>query len=101
MPVTARCNHWLRSRGQAGRANGIQIANANTDSAYRHARKPSGGACGMPRRATTNPVLQMSTNTAGIERTSALLAVPAAGVVDVDIARLSPIQTERIFSSTS
>src|SRR5215467_274017 len=55
----------------------------------------------MPRRATTKPVLQMSTNTAGIARTNAACA-PSVAVEETgdDIDRLSPIQTEMLFAST-
>jgi hypothetical protein len=38
------------------------------DKKYRIAKNVSGGAKGSPNLATMNPVLQMSTKTAGMER---------------------------------
>jgi hypothetical protein len=64
--VTARCSHCERPRGQGARTSATHRQKNATESAKRQARKVIGGACGMPKRATTKPVLQMSTNTAGI-----------------------------------
>jgi hypothetical protein len=49
----------------------IQMTKHAIDKAYRNHKKEKGGAWGMPKRATMKPVLQMSTNTAGIARNQA------------------------------
>ena len=66
MPMTARCSHCARPRGQAARASAIQTPKQTTESAIAHGQELIGGACGIARRATTKPVLQISTKTHGI-----------------------------------
>jgi hypothetical protein len=56
----------------------------------------------MPKRATTNPVLQMNTKSAGMARTNTDCDAAASFAgVEGDMHRLSPIQTENLFASTT
>src|SRR3954465_13364672 len=69
-PVTARCTICTPPRGQIARAANAHTRKQVAERKYRIARNFMGGACGMPYRATMNPVLQITTKTAGMARTS-------------------------------
>src|SRR5207245_3001067 len=69
---TVRRSHCAGPTGEATRAATSQMRTHSTDGAYRMHRKVIGGACGMPKRATMKPVLQISTNSQGIARSSLL-----------------------------